>query len=458
MDKGQQLWDSISSQYKTTGQDSPLNNASYYTTSDDNIIYIYAEKPLDLFKLNRFFKADLESKLSALDDSYTLKFIGLEDKNKLEQLRMDKQKEVEEEMTPTSPWIAFPLKPEYTFENFMPGQSNRLALQAAMQVANATDVFAIPLYIFGDVGLGKTHLMQAVGNSILLDHPNARIIYTSALDFAEDYYLATAKAAKTQAIQAFYDKYQKADVLLMDDIQFLEKKEKTQEEFFKVFENLAAFKKKIVITCDRPATDLSIMPRLVSRLQWGYMVDIKKPDKALRISILRHKAQYMMDDPSQISDEILGTIADYFTSNVRELEGALRRFIVYCTSLNLPFTVQNCYECLEAVLPKDVKKDNNDPIQIVNFVSNATTEYFHVSVGDMTSDSRKKQVAYARQITMYILKNHYNMSIKDISANFGKRDHSTVGYSIAKIETDAQSNALIRQDIENILAQLDKKD
>ena len=455
MNKGQQLWDNISSQYKKTNADSPFNRAYYFKTDENNVIYIVAEKPLDHFRLNRTYKTDLDQQLATLDESYKLKIITLDDKKALEASEQTAQKSEE---TPANTWIAFPLKAEYTFDNFMPGLSNRLALQAAMQVANATDVFAIPLYIFGDVGLGKTHLMQAVGNSILLDHPNAKIIYTSALDFAEDYYLATSRSSKAEAIQAFYDKYQNADVLLVDDIQFLEKKDKTQEEFFKIFEKFANNKKKIVITCDRPAADLSIMPRLISRLQWGYMVDIKKPDKELRVAILRHKAQHMMDDASQISDEVLSTIADYFTSNVRELEGALRRYIVYCTSLNLPFTVQNCYECLEAVLPKDVKKDENDPIQIVNTVSNVATEYFHISVGDMTSDSRKKQIAYARQITMYILKNHYNMAIKDISANFGKRDHSTVGYSISKIEADAKTNPLIKQDIQNILAKLDKKD
>ena len=302
----------------------------------NNYIYLIVSTSLVKFRINKFYLQILNDCLTKITDE-NLKFqLITEDEAKKEQEENNEKKLTtvdKNELVGSSR----SLRPEYTFENFVAGPSNRFAFITALNVAESPHVSTMnPLYIFGDVGLGKTHLMMAIGWYILSNNIKANVVYTTAQQFADEYFQATRKNSD-YTIEQFYNYYHQADVLLVDDIQFLANKNTTQEEFFKLFEYLHEKNKQIVITSDRPATELDIMDRLKSRFSWGIPVDIRKPNFELRKNIARKKLAFLISDPSVVSDEILEYISTNFDENVRELEGALRRFVSYCVAFNVEF-------------------------------------------------------------------------------------------------------------------------
>lgn len=347
------------------------------------------------------------------------------------------------------------LSPLYTFETFQVGESNRFALLAAMKVAENAEKVYNPLYIFGDVGVGKTHLMSAIGNFIQDHDLNANVVYISSQKFVEDYFLATH--SKTINMEDFYDKYNSADLLLVDDIQFLEGAQKSQEEFFKIFDTLVNNNKQIVITSDKPANELkNVMARLKARFNWGLTVNISKPDEKLCINVLKNKLSGMMENPSQVPEEVLVLLASYFKDNIRDLEGALRTFVTFCSLMNLPYNEESFNKAFETVLPKEVIAEKKSTTNISE-VKSCVCRYFNITEDDIDGSSRKAQIVYARHIIMYILKNNFDLSLKSIGSGLGNRDHSTVLHGIDKI-TDALSNdALTRNDIEMITKKLGAK-
>ncbi len=351
--------------------------------------------------------------------------------------------------------IARVLSPLYTFETFQVGESNRFALLAAMKVAQNSEKMYNPLYIFGDVGVGKTHLMSAIGNYIQDHDLNANVVYISSQKFVEDYFLATR--SKTINIEDFYEKYNSADLLLVDDIQFLEGAQKSQEEFFKIFETLVSNNKQIVVTSDKPANELkNVMTRLITRFNWGLTVNISKPDEKLCISVLKNKLAGMMEDPSLVPEEVLNLLASYFKDNIRDLEGALRTFITYCSLMSLPFNENSFNMAFEKVLPKEVIADKKSTTNI-SHVKECVCRYFNINEDDIDAPTRKAQIVYARQIIMYILRNHFDLSLKSIGAGMGNRDHATVLHGIDKI-TDALSNdPMTKNDVEILLKKLGVK-
>ena len=292
------------------------------------------------------------------------------------------------------------LNNSYTFENFVVGISNRLAYTSAMKVADQPGIFANPLYIFGNVGLGKTHLMQCVGNYILENDVNKKVLYVKTDQFIEDY----GRAAQKKSYDMFTNKYKNIDVLLVDDIQFLSGKTQTQLEFFKIFERLKESNKQIVITSDRHASELyDIMSRLTSRFEWGLSVDINRPNLKHRILILKKKLTVETQNPDLIPDEILEYIASVFYNNVRELEGALKRVLFYCTAFDYKFTLENAQEALKSLVnSKNASKskiDKNNYTNIIDIVSN----YYNITTTDLLSKSRKKQFVFPRQISMFVI-------------------------------------------------------
>ena len=342
----------------------------------------------------------------------------------------------------------------YRFSNFEVGESNRFAFITAMKVAENGVKICNPLYIFGDVGLGKTHLMTSIGNFILDNDINANVVYTSSQKFSEDYFIATSAKNGREKIEAFYNKYNQADVLLVDDIQFLEGKTATQEEFFKIFEHLSTSNKQIVLTSDRPAQALkSVMPRLKSRFGWGISVDIKQPDKVLLMNILKNKLKFLIEDPSDVSDNVLSILADSFPTNIRDLEGALRTFVNYCTCMNAPLDEENLYISLESIIPKNQKKQDSNKA-IIEKAIEVFCKYYKVSVEDINSSSRKQQVAYARQMLMYLLRTEYNIPLQIIGDNIGSRDHATVVHAVDKIAKAIKSDELIKKDYDNLIKNL----
>ncbi len=338
------------------------------------------------------------------------------------------------------------LNPTYTFNNFVVGNSNRLAYTSAIKVADQPGVVANPLYIFGDVGLGKTHLMQCVGNYVLEGNINAKVLYAKADQFVEDY----VKYASKKKYQEFHKIYRDVDVLLVDDIQFLSKKEKSQEEFFKLFEQLHNQQKQIVITSDRKATDLKdMMSRLTSRFSWGVTVDINRPDLEHRIKILEKKLMAETSDTNMMPKKVIEYIASVFDNNVRELEGALKRVLFYCTAFDFDFTVKNAETALENLVK--VKKNNKDFVKdkIHNILS-ITSDYFNITTNDLISKKRKRIYLYPRQIAMYLIKDLYEIPYKRIGAYFSGRDHSTVMHSVEKINNDLQMDSNVKIDVEKL--------
>ncbi len=338
------------------------------------------------------------------------------------------------------------LIPGYTFDNFVIGNSNRLAYTSAIKVADQPGIVANPLYIFGDVGLGKTHLMHAIGNYIIEGNIHSNVLYIKADQFVEDY----VKHANRKKYTEFTNLYKNIDVLLVDDIQFLAKKEKSQEEFFKLFEKLYQQQKQIVISSDRKASDLrDIMARLTSRFAWGVNVDINRPDLEHRIKILEKKLNAETSERDLIPKKVLEYIASVFDNNVRELEGALKRVLFYCTAFNYEFSIKNAEIALENLIKPKASSRDFMKEKITNVMS-VTADYFKISVSDLVSKKRTRNYLYPRQVAMYLIKHLYDIPYKKIGEYFSHRDHSTVMHSVEKIYNDLHLDANIKVDVEKL--------
>ena len=338
------------------------------------------------------------------------------------------------------------LNASYNFDSFVVGNSNRLAYTSAIKVADQPGVVANPLYIFGDVGLGKTHLMQCVGNYILEGDMKKKVLYVKTDQFVEEF----VRSASKNKFDEFKIKYHDVDVLLIDDIQFLAKKEKSQIEFFKLFEVLHGTQKQIVVTSDRSANELKdIMSRLTSRFEWGVTVDINRPDLDHRIKILKKKLMAETSDSSMIPDGVLEYIASVFDNNVRELEGALKRVLFYCTAFNLDFNVKNAEISLESLVkPRASDKFLNEN-KIKNVLS-IVSDYYRISTIDLISKKRTTKYVFPRQVAMYLIKIIYDLPYKKIGTYFNNRDHSTVMHSVEKITNEIEMDKNVKNDVEKL--------
>ncbi|MBN3491049.1 chromosomal replication initiator protein DnaA [Acholeplasma equirhinis] len=343
------------------------------------------------------------------------------------------------------------LNSTYTFDSFVVGKSNMFAFRMAMKVADQPGAVANPFYIFGDVGLGKTHLMQAIGNYILDNDVEKRILYVKADNFIEDFVSLLSRNNKTDE---FNNKYRDIDVLLVDDIQIMANASKTQMEFFKLFDYLYLNNKQIVITSDKPASQLTnIMPRLTTRFEAGLSVDIEVPDLEHRISILKRKL-LTFESSQVVPDEILSFIASQFTANIREMEGALIRLINYAQTFNLDITMDVVDDALSSILKTRRKTDqlnenNYDKIQSV------VADYFNISLQDLIGKKRHAKYALPRHIAMYLIKLKYNLAYKTIGSLFSDRDHSTVLAACEKVEKDMKLDKNLKFAIDSILKKLD---
>lgn len=454
MDNHQLLWDKILTQLHKDLGDSNFNeifkDCSSIHKFENSYLYVIVPSTLIKFRIEQFYITKIKD---IAKNFYTspigFKFITKKDAN--EEKNKENSKIIVEIDTRS---LGRNLSSLYRFENFVVGESNRYAYLTASKVAENSVLVCNPLYIFGDVGLGKTHLMTSIGNYILDNNINANVVYTSSQKFAEDYFLATSSKNGREKIEAFYRKYNDADVLLVDDIQFLEGKKATQEEFFKIFEHLASQNKQIVLTSDRPANSLkNIMSRLQSRFSWGISVDIKQPDKNLLVNILKNKLSFIIEDPSDVPEEVLSIIADCFPNNIRDLEGALRTFVNYCICMNCPFSKENLYIALENLLPKNLDKKDSTKSTIEDIIQ-IVCAYYNISTNDLLSTSRKQQIAYARQMLMYILRNDFNIPLQVIGDNLGKRDHATIVHGTEKISELLKKDNLSRNDYEILMKKI----
>lgn len=340
------------------------------------------------------------------------------------------------------------LNANYNFNNYVVGQSNMFAFRMAMKIADQPGEVANPFYIFGSVGLGKTHLMQAIGNYILDNDVNKKVLYVKASEFLEDY---SKMCLGTFNNDSFNEKYRNLDVLLIDDIQTLELGKKSQLEFFKIFDILYSDNKQIVITSDRPASELNIMERLTSRFEVGLTVDIQVPSLEHRINIIKKKlaeAGY-----ETIDDDVYEFIAKNFTNNIRVLEGAINRLVNYCITCNLDINLESTKEALQALISTSNKRtptDNDHYTDIIGIVA----DFYNVSFEDITGSKRQSKIVLARHIAMYILKIKYGLAYKKIGSFFSGKDHSTVLSSVEKIENEIKLNSDVKLAVDTILKKI----
>ena len=330
------------------------------------------------------------------------------------------------------PGYSTTLNPRYTFDNFVVGASNRLAHAASMAVAEKPAQAYNPLFLYGGVGLGKTHLLHAIGN--LCVQRGLSVLYVSSEEFTND----LIHAIRTHTTQAFREKYRRIDVLLIDDIQFIAGKESTQEEFFHTFNTLHGQNKQLVISSDRPPKALvTLEERLRSRFEWGLTADIQPPDLETRQAILRYKAERV---GKQFPNEMIELIARRVQSNIRELEGALTRVAAFADLSGLPVTPQLVETALVDLLPRrgDVKPD-----EIVRQVASS----FGVTVDQMRSRDRSRQIALPRQIAMFLLREEANVSLPQIGEALGGRDHTTVMYGCEKIADMLETDDRLRRQV-----------
>ena len=313
------------------------------------------------------------------------------------------------------------LDPALTFDNFVTGKANQLARAAATQVADNPGKSYNPLFLHGGVGLGKTHLIQAVGNQIVARHPNAKIRYIHAEQFVAD----VVKAYQRKAFDNFKQTYHSLDLLLIDDIQFFSRKEGTQEQFFYTFEALAAAKKQIIITSDTyPAEMAGIDERLVSRFGSGLTVAVEPPELEMRVAILLKKAE---QEGKPLSDDVAFFVAKHSRSNVRELEGALRKLLAYSEFHNREITIDLAREALKDMLSVQRAQISVESIQ------KTVADFYKIKVADMYSQRRPSNIARPRQIAMYFAKELTQKSLPEIGELFGGRDHTTVLHAVRKI-------------------------
>ncbi|SFC73170.1 chromosomal replication initiator protein DnaA [Massilia yuzhufengensis] len=318
---------------------------------------------------------------------------------------------------------------DLTFDSFVTGKANQLARAAAIQVANNPGVSYNPLFFYGGVGLGKTHLIHAIGNQVMADNPNARIRYIHAEQYVRD----VVTAYQRKGFDDFKHYYHSLDMLLIDDIQFFGGKSRTQEEFFYAFEALIAAKKQIIITSDTYPKEITGMDdRLISRFDSGLTVAIEPPELEMRVAILLKKAQ---SEDVTLSDDVAFFVAKHLRSNVRELEGALRKILAYSRFHGKDITIDVVKEAL-----KDLLSVQNRQISVEN-IQKTVADFFNIKVADMYSKRRPANIARPRQIAMYLAKELTQKSLPEIGELFGGRDHTTVLHAVRKIAADRQKNA-----------------
>jgi len=335
------------------------------------------------------------------------------------------------------------LNPKYTFDTFVIGSGNRFAHAASLAVAEAPAKAYNPLFIYGGVGLGKTHLMHAIGHYVVQHNPSAKVVYLSSEKFTNEF----INSIRDNKAVEFRNKYRSVDVLLIDDIQFLAGKESTQEEFFHTFNALHEESKQIIISSDRPPKEIpTLEDRLRSRFEWGLITDISPPDLETRIAILRKKAKAENLD---IPNEVMIYIANQIDSNIRELEGALIRVVAYSSLINRDIDTQLAAEALKDIIPSSKPKI----ITIID-IQRAVGEAYTLKLEDFKAKKRTKSVAFPRQIAMYLSRELTDASLPKIGDEFGGRDHTTVIHAHEKISKSLAVDPQLQATIQNLIEKL----
>jgi chromosomal replication initiator protein len=447
--KAEQAWQAALGQLQLD-----LPKASYDTWVRGSEMITYEDGAFIIGVPNAYARDWLDSRLSStitrlltgiMNRSVAVRFVVWQNTAKpveLEQPDEDEDEDYEVEVKETrEPASAHrgALNSRYSFNNFVVGASNRLAHAASMSVAEMPAQAYNPLFLYGGVGLGKTHLLFAIGN--MCERRGQRVLYVSSEEFTND----LIQAIRSQTTQAFRERYRRIDVLLIDDIQFIAGKESTQEEFFHTFNTLHGQNKQLVISSDRPPKALvTLEERLRSRFEWGLAADIQPPDFETRVAILKSKAERA---DYHLPTSILEQIARRVQSNIRELEGALTRLVAYANLSGMPVNQQLVDSVLADMLPR---RHEVLPEEIVRMVANS----FGVTVERMLSRDRSREVALPRQIAMYLLREEANVSLPQIGMALGGRDHTTIMYGCEKIGDMLERDDRLRRQLIEIKEQL----
>ncbi|WP_300346448.1 chromosomal replication initiator protein DnaA [Clostridium sp.] len=383
------------------------------------------------FKIEFYLESDLEEEK--------------ENEEKQKEERKDKAKETDGSII-VSDEMSATLNPKYTFESFVIGNSNRFAHAASLAVAESPAKAYNPLFIYGGVGLGKTHLMHAIGHYILQENPKAKVVYVSSEKFTNE----LINAIKDDKNEEFRNKYRKVDVLLIDDIQFIAGKERTQEEFFHTFNALHEENKQIILSSDRPPKEIpTLEDRLRSRFEWGLIADIQAPDFETRMAILKKKADV---EGLSVPNEVMVYIATKIKSNIRELEGALIRIVAYSSLTNRDVSVDLASEAL-----KDIISNKESAPVTVKTIQESVANYYNLRIDDLKSQRRTRNIAYPRQIAMYLSRKLTDMSLPKIGEEFGGRDHTTVIHAYEKISENLKTDEGLQSMINDITKKLTQK-
>jgi len=343
---------------------------------------------------------------------------------------------------------AVTLNPKYTFSSFVVGESNRLAHAAAKAVSERPADAFNPLFVYGGPGLGKTHLVHAIGNKIKETRPDYNILYVTSETFMNEF--ISTIISENSTIE-FRNKYRTCDVLIIDDIQFISNKDQTQVEFFHTFNALHESNKQIIITSDRPPKEIrELEERMRNRFEWGLIVDIKPPDLETRVAILKKKAS---EENFAVSDDIMFYIAEHLKSNIRNLEGVLKRLMAYNVLMGKPITMQLADEAIKEFLNK-----SDDPHVNTEYILSVVANYFNVTSDEILSAKRTQEIAYARHIAMYLMREFTNMSLPKIGKELGGRNHATILNGIKNIKASIEKDEDTRKVIDELIKNLENRE
>ncbi|MDV3198276.1 MAG: chromosomal replication initiator protein DnaA [Vigna little leaf phytoplasma] len=366
----------------------------------------------------------------------------------LEEIKEKKQFKIEEKRISFNSYHQGKLEINYNFDNFVVGNSNIFAFKMAKKIAESEEVKTNPLYIFGSIGLGKTHLMQAIGNHIIANSNYKKVLYIKADGFIEDF----TNQLRKERMDDFNEKYRNIDVLLVDDIQIMAEARRTQMEFFKLFDYLNLNKKQIVITSDKPVSELNnIMERLTNRFKAGLVVDIQKPDAKHRLDILKQKIFELQGENFKFKKEVLEFISSNFNDNIREMEGALLRILNYTQIYDLEINLKNTINSLQPILKtkKNIDKDEIDAEKIKNIIS----KFYNISIRNLMGKKKNSKYTLPRHITIYLLKNFNNLSFKMI-AFLLDRKYSSVLKAFKKIKKKIEEEEELKKVIQLLLTKI----
>ena len=406
---------------------------------DDNIVFIATSEFQKDFIENKFNTLIFNTLRYITNKEWTFSVIDISKEKDQGEIISDKKSNVSEVELETNHST---LNPKYTFETFVVGNNNRFAHAAALAVGNEPGKSYNPLFLYGGVGLGKTHLMHAIGNRILENNSKSNVLYVTSEKFTNQ----LINAIKDNKTEMFRNKYRNIDALLIDDIQFIAGKDRVQEEFFHTFNALREDGKQIIISSDKPPRDIEFLEdRLKSRFEWGLLADISCPDYETRLAILRKKAQ---DESIVIEDSILSDIATKIDSNIRELEGVFNKIVARASLTHSPITI----ELAENIINEF--KYESEKVISCDFIKETVAKYFSIDKDELAGSKRSNDIAFPRQIAMYLCREVANMSFPQIGGEFGNRDHSTVmhGYNkISKEIKEKNNTKLIVESVKNII-------